>query len=198
MLTREFKLDAQQSCALQLALEGHSFAIVGTAGTGKMHIIHRITEAIKQNGRRVAVTAATALAATNLHLMQATTLHQFFGIQDGRYSLFDLRDRVVHDEAWESTKEQVASSNTLIIDEASMASACILDQVECVSQFGRDDRKLFGGLQVIIVLDPRQLPPAPIHSMGMIANTALRAQYGEQSFATSSVLNNYIVKRTGS
>lgn len=154
-------MDPQQQYAVDAVLAGHNIAIVGTAGTGKSHLIGVLVRQLRQIGRRVVVTASTGMAAMSLAGLGATTLHSTTGILDGRFTKEELTQRILHNEACEDTRAKLAEVDTLIVDEASMISVKIFEQVETVCRISRDKDRLFGGLQLVMVLDPRQLPPVP-------------------------------------
>ena len=52
------------------------------------------------------------------------------GIVDGRYSKLQLERRVPVDESFTEVRERLATLDTLFIDEASMISAHIFEQVK--------------------------------------------------------------------
>ena len=52
-------MDEQQTCALQMALQGHSFVLSGQAGCGKTWTISRIVQELRQNGKHVEISATT-------------------------------------------------------------------------------------------------------------------------------------------
>ena len=154
--------DNAQDQAVQAILQGHNVAIVGAAGTGKSFVIHRLVAEFKNlhQGRDVQVTAATGMAALGLKDLGATTIHTYAGILDGRFSNADLAQRI-KDHSMEEVTSKIRKTQTLIIDEASLISANIFNQVEYVCRQVKGSDAIFGGIQVVLVLDPRQLPPVP-------------------------------------
>lgn len=56
-------MDEIQRKCLTTAQEGHNLLITGQAGTGKTKIIKTIIATLKQQGKKVMVTAPTGLAA---------------------------------------------------------------------------------------------------------------------------------------
>ena len=85
------------------------------------------------------------------------------GLRDGRYSFAELSARMGSpSEACDIEKTQYLKSlDTIIIDEISMVSAKILDQVEVVLRVVKDSNVLFGGTQMILLGDFKQLKPIP-------------------------------------
>ena len=102
-----------------------------------------VVAGLRQVGKKVAVTASTGVAAHNIS-PEATTLHRFCGLLDGRYTVKQLSQRIYHDEAWEKVCGEVAMTDTLAVDEASIISAAIFSQVECVYRLVWDPGRLFG------------------------------------------------------
>ena len=48
---------------------------------------------------------------------------------DGRYSKYQIRQYMQRDEAWQAARSRLKEADLIIIDEASMISALILEQV---------------------------------------------------------------------
>ena len=66
--------------ALLLCAAGHNVVITGQAGCGKTTVIKKYIEKISKTGRNVAVTASTAIAATQFS-NDAMTVHRWSGVQ---------------------------------------------------------------------------------------------------------------------
>ena len=77
---------------------------------------------------------STGIASTHYGKLGGTTLHKWSGIGDDRY----LNEEIVHliktDERFNDAKDNVQSTNTLIIDEISMISSKVLGQVQFICQ----------------------------------------------------------------
>ena len=58
-------------------------------------------------------------------------------------------------------KVNILAMDVLVMDEVSMISAETFEKVNILFKSVRTSSLLFGGVQVIAVLDPRQLPPVP-------------------------------------
>jgi hypothetical protein len=56
-------------------------------------------------------------------------LNLFIGILDGRFTMQELEKRVPNDEAWDAVRRELSEVGMLIIDEASMLSRKIFEQV---------------------------------------------------------------------
>ncbi len=98
-------------------------------------------------GRTVALTASTGIAASLLGT-DASTLHHWAGLADGRYSPAQIISRMNERPA---VKNKIKNTNTLIIDEVSMMSTKIFtDLAQILQGIGPEGDKPFGGIQVIL------------------------------------------------
>ena len=140
---------------------GVSCALLGSAGTGKTTLIRNLLDAVsarsKDPSRPVLMTAMTAVAAKRLHPVLGQTFHSALAIRDGTESvetwLASLRAR-------EDISVDVRECAGLVIDEASMMSAALLEKLDAVMRAVRaEPSKPFGGLSVLLVGDFHQLPP---------------------------------------
>ncbi|XP_033731754.1 ATP-dependent DNA helicase PIF1-like [Pecten maximus] len=125
--------DDQQEC-LKVVKDGHSFVILGQAGTGKSVLVSEIFNQLSGTGKHVQITATTGIAASQFP--SGRTLHSWVGILDGRFSNREAAERVSNDE---NTAQRIRKTNTLIIDEISMLSAKLFDQ-------GLSSLRFFGSL----------------------------------------------------
>jgi hypothetical protein len=105
----------------------------------------------RANGKSVAVTASTGLAATHLG---GNTIHSWAGIGIAD----ELHKRHTGDMS-KSRQDQIINADILIIDEVSMLHDFRLDMVDQLVREVRGDSAPFGGLQVILSGDFYQLPP---------------------------------------
>ena len=51
--------------AMKLALEGHNFLMVGTAGSGKTYLVNKLAESLIKLGKHVQITCSTGIACSN-------------------------------------------------------------------------------------------------------------------------------------
>ncbi|KAK7199767.1 PIF1-like helicase/AAA domain/Part of AAA domain containing protein [Novymonas esmeraldas] len=72
-----FLMTGEQATVCDLACQGASLFIGGEAGTGKSYLLRAIAERLRAQGRRVAVTASTGIAALNIG---GNTFHSTFGV----------------------------------------------------------------------------------------------------------------------
>lgn len=128
--------------------------ILGAGGTGKSVIIDRFVANVKEQGERVLVCAFTGLAAMNVH---GETIHSFFGFP--AHSGLSLK-------TWTHlspiARQKFQLIDLLIVDEISMVSADCLDAMDKKLRAARNNTgEPFGGVRVLLLGDPYQLPPVP-------------------------------------
>jgi len=56
-------MEGPEAIALCLSKYGHNFLLTGSAGTGKTTLIRQITSTVRQNGKKVVVTATTGMSS---------------------------------------------------------------------------------------------------------------------------------------
>jgi ATP-dependent DNA helicase PIF1 len=140
-----------QSQTLAILDAGHSIFLTGPAGSGKTYVLNQFIKDSRANGKSVAVTASTGLAATHLG---GNTIHSWAGIGIAD----ELHKRHAGDMS-KSRQDQIINADILIIDEVSMLHDYRLDMVDQLAREVRGDSAPFGGLQVILSGDLYQLPP---------------------------------------
>ena len=143
LLTNEFK-DALALLESKPVIKPLIF-ITGRAGTGKTTLLKYFAQHTAQN---VVVLATTGLAAINVH---GQTVHSFFRLKPG--NLLDLG------ALRRLPRKIVDNLDTLIIDEASMLRADLLDAMDHILQISTHSEEPFGGKQLILFGDLFQLPP---------------------------------------
>ena len=152
-------LNTLQQKALEASLEGKSLFITGPGGVGKSYLIQTIVEELTKKGKRVAVTALTGCAALLLKTSTtaAKTLHSWAGIGLGKEPASTIAAGM-RKYNYKAQRRWLLTS-TLIIDEVSMVTPDLLEKLNEVAQLMRKNKRVFGGLQVILVGDFFQLPP---------------------------------------
>lgn len=142
-----------QTKALEYLLDGRNVLLTGPAGSGKTYLLNQFIKQLKADGKNVAVTASTGIAATHLG---GTTIHSWsgIGISDHltEYELDTLSQKP-------HLHKRFSKTDVLIIDEISMFDAARLDAVDTVLRTIRNDDNPFGGIQVVLSGDFFQLPP---------------------------------------
>lgn len=141
-----------QDEALAIMESGASVLLTGAAGTGKTYLLNRFIARARENGKSIAVTATTGLAATHLG---GTTIHAWSGI-----GVHDELPKRFADKLTKQRRQLLEKADILIIDEISMLHDFRLDLVDAALRAGRGkSSEPFGGMQVILCGDFFQLPP---------------------------------------
>jgi hypothetical protein len=150
--------------ATKAALAGESMIVIGGAGTGKTQWIREIANSLVELGRDVLVVAPTATAAIRAN---GFTIHRAFGIAAKPGIEFETSVSMPS-----QLNSVVGSIDTLIIDEISMISAPMLDQIamrlratqrQRIAPSDQEISKHFGNRQIILVGDPFQIKPVSKH-----------------------------------
>ena len=138
---------------------GTSVFLTGKAGTGKTTFLRHIVDTCS---KRFVVVAPTGVAAINAG---GVTIHSFFQLPPsaylptvkGFYSEYSLPE---NKHNLRKNKIKILQSlDLLIIDEASMVRADLLDAIDDRLRTYRHNDKPFGGVQLLMVGDLYQLPP---------------------------------------
>lgn len=141
----ELNDDFTRALSLLERPKGNVF-VTGKAGTGKSTLLQHFRKATAKN---VAVLAPTGVAAVNVG---GQTIHSFFG----------FKPNVTEDNvrrAWADRQRLIRSLDSLVIDEASMVRADLLDCVDKSLRLNRANPSPFGGVQMLFFGDLHQLPP---------------------------------------
>jgi ATP-dependent DNA helicase PIF1 len=123
--------------------------VTGEAGTGKSTLLQYFRD---HTTKKVAVLAPTGVSAVNI---RGQTIHSFFHFKP------DITvDAARHIRLRKTRRKMFASLDALVIDEASMLRADLLDSIDAFLRIYGPAKDLpFGGLQVIFFGDLYQLPP---------------------------------------
>ncbi len=140
-----------QEEALAILESNSSILLTGAAGTGKTYLLNQFIKRSRQNGKSVAVTATTGLAATHLN---GATIHAWSGI-----GIADELPPRFFDKIAKSRADLINKADILVIDEISMLHDFRLDMIEEIARRVRGNDEPFGGLQVVLCGDFYQLPP---------------------------------------
>jgi len=146
----DIEINEEFGTALKL-LEGSfgSLFITGKAGTGKSTLLECFREKTKKN---VAILAPTGVAALNV---SGQTIHSFFLIPPNI-----TPEKVLEHKLTKKRIKLVQSLDMIIIDEASMLRADLLDCIDVSLRHYRGQASMpFGGVQMVFIGDLYQLPP---------------------------------------
>lgn len=144
-----------------------SIFLTGKAGTGKTTFLKYL--------KSISLKNSVVLAPTGIAAVQAggQTIHSFFQIKPSLYTPNDTRLRTsapkntddnstIYDrfKYFKEKLEILRNLDVLIIDEISMVRCDLLDVVDRLLQVFRKKRGVpFGGVQMVFIGDPFQLPP---------------------------------------
>ncbi len=154
--TRAFELmDQTGRCAF----------ITGKAGTGKSTLLRYFRAKTQKN---VAVLAPTGVAAINV---EGQTIHSFLRLPPRFIQREDVR-------RLSRNRRVIERLDTLVIDEASMVRADLMDAVDWALRLNREKPKIpFGGVQVILFGDLFQLPPVVDRDMAEVFEHRYESPY---------------------
>lgn len=138
--------------------------ITGKAGTGKTTFIKRIQKEINKN---FLILAPTGIAALNVG---GQTMHSFFGFP------LEVISPTVSVEVSLEKRNILEVTDTIIIDEASMVRADMVDGMDRFLRTLTNSHLPFGGKQIVFVGDLFQLPP--VVKLGTVDDDLLRDLYG--------------------
>lgn len=146
------ELSVEQKAILEFIRNGDNVFFTGPGGCGKSFLLQTLIK--ERHGHPgVYVTAMTGIAATHIG---GTTLHSFAGIGLGKGTLAELIENV---SKFQKSVQRWKTATMLIVDEVSMLSAVLFEQLEAIARHFRQNSNFFGGLQIVFVGDFAQLPP---------------------------------------
>lgn len=166
--------ESQQAALDQLLASDANLFICGQAGTGKSYVLSAF---IEQSDKEVVVCAPTGLAATHV---DGVTIHSLFRLP------IDTDFLDYSPTPHEETDKVLARVDTVVIDEASMVRADMLDAIDARLRLAREDSSPFGGAQLILFGDLLQLPPIVVREN----EQRLRERYASEFFFDSDVAQN--------
>lgn len=171
----EIELTAEFRHALDLMNKTNKcLFITGKAGTGKSTLLRYFRAKTEKN---VAVVAPTGVAAINV---EGQTIHSFFKLPLRFIQKEDIR-RLTRN------RRVIECLDTLIIDEASMVRADILDGIDHSLRLNRGKQDVpFGGVQIVLFGDLFQLPPIVDRDMAEI----FERKYSSPYFFSANVIQN--------
>ena len=139
--------DAQAQILETLETTDANYFLSGQAGTGKSLVLR---EFVKNTDKKVVVCAPTGLAAAHV---DGVTIHSLFHLPVQEH--FIGYSPMPHAE----TDKVLARVDAIVIDEASMVRADMLDAMDQRLQLAREESRAFGDTQIIMIGDLLQLPP---------------------------------------
>ena len=156
-MERLCQLTQEQQTIVNLAKQGHNICILGRAGVGKSTTVQKIKSALEVKGEKVEIVCSTGIACESYGGI-AKTVHSHYGLRVAELPSSLLIERSVGQN---DIVKQVADTTVLIWDEISMSSSRILELVNSIHHLIAQNDFAFGGIQIILVGDFRQLKPIP-------------------------------------
>lgn len=125
--------------------------ISGNAGSGKTTLLHYMTDYFEKAKKNLVIVAPTGTAALQANGVTINSFFRFaFGVVTAR-SVKKPSDPTIYKEM-----------DILLLDEASMGRADVIDGIDLFLRRVRGINKPFGGVQVILIGDLFQLPPVAV------------------------------------
>ena len=145
-------MNQKQLEAFNCAKNHHNIFITGSAGTGKSYTIKKIIDYFESNNFNYGLTALTGCAAS---LINGQTLHSFLylGIDNKLDDIYKNLCKYV------GQLNKLKKLDVLIIDEISMMNNELFELINDLFKLIKNNDKLFGGIQLILIGDFYQLPP---------------------------------------
>lgn len=138
--------------------------IVGPPGTGKSFAVDYMVKTTNERYPNIILNiAATTGAASSRLESNSTTLATFLGVGGDAMKL-DKLDEILP-VILAKRPDKILTTNVLIIEESSMLSKRQFDNLNEICCATRESPDNFGGIYIIVVGDPLQLPPVP-HDAG--------------------------------
>ncbi len=170
-------MNKEQELARKIILETNdNIFITGKAGTGKTTFLRQIVRELSAKRKKYVVLAPTGVAAINA---EGSTIHRFFGWKPENTPL--TNDNV--------PIETYQKLNTIIIDEASMLKADLLDRIDLFLKNNIKNKERenmpFAGVQMVFIGDLYQLPP-------VVADDKEQEKYNKDMIETDDEIINMI------
>lgn len=140
--------------------------LTGRAGTGKTTFLQHIRLNL---AKEMVVVAPTAVAAINAG---GVTIHSFFQVPLGPLApgvSGKSRPQPAIRSVNPEKEKMLRRMQLLIIDEISMVRADTLDYIDALLRLVRASGRPFGGVQLLMIGDPYQLPPVANHDWDMLS-----------------------------
>lgn len=187
------EIDPYQKAVLEHVLNGESLFVSGKAGTGKSYLLKNyIVPALAEKGIDPALVAPTGIAAENI---KGVTIHFFFRMPTAPYLPGNKNLNLYNQTATQI--KTIKSLKVLIIDEISMVRCDMLDAIDDILRYYKQNEEPFGGVQVVLFGDLFQLMPVATES----DTELLRRKYKPEVKATAKThdcfffFNSYVYKK---
>ncbi|MCL5112880.1 MAG: PIF1 family DEAD/DEAH box helicase [Patescibacteria group bacterium] len=147
-----------QSNAFKVLMSSTNVFLTGIPGSGKSYLIRKCLTFFKARNLKIALTASTGIAASQLG---GLTIHSWSGLGIIRDLDSLTFNKIISNDI---ILERFRAVDILIIDEISMLDAQFLDNLNKLAKYFRSDNRPMGGIKTIFVGDFYQLPPVVINN----------------------------------
>ena len=145
-------MNEKQLEAFDIVKSGLNLFLTGAAGTGKSFTIKSIIDYLELKNYNYGLTAMTGCAAV---LIGGQTIHSFLYLNISR-NLDEIYNNL---EKYKGYLNKLKKLQVLIIDEISMMDEVLFELINKLLMKIKNNTKIFGGVQMILVGDFYQLPP---------------------------------------
>ena len=182
----------QEEVLTALNTTSDNLFITGDAGTGKSWVVNTWLASLPQ-GFPIAITAPTGVAALNIN---GSTLHRQFSIP---FSIKDPISQAIFNVRFFNAERRkfIMELEVLLIDEISMVRSDVLTYIDYLLRNLRGEDSSFGGVRVITIGDPFQLPPVvPTADKKLLTDPWFfqSPSWAEAKFISFNLLENKRVK----
>lgn len=146
-------LNEDQLKFVKIFFSGKNIFLTGNGGAGKSFVIKVLFEFLHEEEISVGRAALTGTAALNIG---GSTLHSWTGIGLGANNQNQLLNEVLRNK---KARDRIARTKILFVDEISMANGSLLNKLNFIFKYIRNNDKPFGGIQCIWSGDQCQLNP---------------------------------------
>lgn len=174
----DFNEEFQRAFSLMEETNKHIY-VTGKAGTGKSTLLEYFRTNTK---KKIAVLSPTGVAAIKA---RGQTIHSFFKLPP-RFIQKDHIRRL-------RNKEVFNHLDTLVIDEASMMRADLLDGIDHALRINREMHNTpFGGVQIVVFGDLFQLPPVVERETRNLMDSLYQSPYFFSAHSLKSIDLEYL------